>query len=135
MARTTVKQHLHAALLGVREKVNRPDFDDGDRGICSLVGNALDGGSYRSLPARRYMYKLMEEWPEGTGDTGYPVPATAADKRVRRYLPAWLIAGPVERAAAQFDWAADHYGMWNKRTKYGRSRRALLDYLIAETAP
>lgn len=55
----------------------------------------------------RGLRKFMAEWPEYSGNSSYPVPhPDGADNAYGRP------------------------GMWNRRTKYGRARWRLVDYLI-----
>ena len=75
-------------------------------------------GICRNLPAQcddDLLDSLMEAWPSGSGDEGYPVPHH--DKGTE---------GGYTNSGAQ--------EMWNPEFEYARNRWALLEWLIEQTA-
>ena len=80
-------------------------------GICNAVARGESSPWVRS-GCLRLLLDLMEEWPEFSGDSAYPVPHPDKDPEM-----AFNHASVEE--------------MWNPGSAYGAARLRLLDWLIA----
>ena len=102
---------LHSALLEVRKAV---ESNQAFVGICDLFSKALLGED-QDLRVRlsKDLRNLMRQWPEYSGDAVFPVPAPDGSCPEVCYVRARNLWG--------FD-------------DYGRARRRLLAWLIAETS-
>ena len=82
-------------------------------GLCFLFSMYNE---YSLRECLKQAYISWAEWPLYSGNKHFPVPSddiglTAEDK---------------------FLGNSPYYNMWSKRTKYGKNRRALLDWLIEQ---
>ena len=102
---------IHSALLKVRKAV---ESNQASTGICDLFSKALLGEDH-DLRVRlsKELRNLMRQWPEYSGDAMFPVPAPDGNCPEAYYVIAKNLWG--------FD-------------DYGRARRRLLAWLIAETS-
>lgn len=101
---------LHLALLEVQKAVesNQPST-----GLCDLFTKALLSKDYElAVELSKELRNLMRKWPEYSGDAVFPVPAPDDSCPETCYVRAKTLWG--------FD-------------DYGRARRRLLAWLIAET--
>ena len=106
-----MKTELHLALLEVQKAVesNQPS-----KGICDLLSKALLSKDYNlAVELSKELRNLMRKWPEYSGDALFPVPAPDGSCPETCYVRARNLWG--------FD-------------DYGRARRRLLAWLIAETS-
>ena len=97
-ARRMVREHLSTRF-------------DPELGICNAVARGESSPGVRS-GCLRLLQDLMEEWPEFSGDSAYPVPHPDKDPEM-----AFDHASPKE--------------MWSPEDAYGAARLRLLDWLIA----
>ena len=97
-ARRMVREHLSTRF-------------DPELGICNAVARGESSPWVRS-GCLRLLLDLMEEWPEFSGDSAYPVPHPDKDPEM-----AFNHASVEE--------------MWNPGSAYGAARLRLLDWLIA----
>ena len=105
-----MKTELHLALLEVRKAVESNQFATG---ICDLFSKALLGKDHNlHVKLSKELRNLMRKWPEYSGDAVFPVPASDGNCPEISYVRAKNLWG--------FD-------------DYGRARRRLLAWLIAET--
>ena len=105
-----MKTELHLALLEVQKAVesNQPST-----GLCDLFTKALLSKDYDlRVKLSKELRNLMRQWPEYSGDAVFPVPAPDGSCPETCYVRAKTLWG--------FD-------------DYGRARRRLLAWLIAET--
>ena len=102
-------------LLELREKLNQENgylsLDNPNWGICSNA-NVMDN----------ITFELMRKWPKYSGDSVVPVPAPKAFRSEDN---------KEDNAAAYYKEAMAEE-MWSSDYEYGRSRLALLDFLINE---
>ena len=101
---------LHSALLEVQKTV---ESNQASTGICDLFTKALLSKDYDlRVELAKELRNLMRKWPEYSGDAVFPVPAPDGSCPETYYVRAKTLWG--------FD-------------DYGRARRRLLTWLIAET--
>ena len=128
MRKPSVRAVLHAAALDLKDRVGRAGHVRKSFGICGNlhVDKTMKnlGLVYEDEGADKW-YGFMDKvdelrarvfsrWPQFSGEDGYPVPGG------HEAFEACVVRGG---------------NAWDKRTAYGRARRDLLDFLIAETAP
>ena len=102
---------LHSALLEVRKAT---ESNQSATGICDLFSEALLGEDHDlRVKLSKELRNLMRQWPEYSGDAVFPVPAPDGSCPEVCYVRARNLWG--------FD-------------DYGRARRRLLAWLIAETS-
>lgn len=106
---TANDKRLLCILRTIRYDVERGAYCD--FGICHAL-RALTCGQPDAALLRNRLVRLFRRWPAHSGSDAYPVPA--ADPR--------LAFGDAIRRGA----------MWDSSTRYGRSRRELLDFCITE---
>lgn len=80
-----------------------------DWGICKHISGNL------TYDQKNWVKNKMLEWPDGTRSRMFPVPMNEYSKRL-----------------IDAEYAFDHYPMWDSSSEYGRNRRKLLTYLLAE---
>jgi len=112
MAMSELHQEILTALTAI--KVNGPK--DIYMGICDNVGQLLEQVSIVDNELIvNYLTELFSDWPDKSNSTTYPI-------------------GNWAESPKRLFW--DHYdhdkSMWNKRTKYGQARWALLDHCISK---
>ena len=102
---------FHSALLEVQKAV---ESNRASTGICDLFSKALLGEDHDlRIKLSKELRNLMRQWPEYSGDAVFPVPAPDGSCPETCYVRARNLWG--------FD-------------DYGRARRRLLAWLIAETS-
>ena len=104
------KAELHRALQSIKEDGNQLEF-----GICKEL---LHRNASLYLDAARWLERLWKKWPKFSGNPRFPIPSPDT--------------GPPGSAFYQ---GVDEGTNWDKRTKYGRLRWELLDFLIEQTKP
>ena len=105
-----------AALMEILEN-GQPD--DPEFGLCVNIEEALYNAYYDEdevLSALAEFVEGLAEWPEGTGCTAYPVPATRGDKCRER--------------AAEAYFASRDTGRWEG--EQGELRMDLVNWLLEE---
>lgn len=98
----STEQTLLKALISIRDS-KKCNLS----GICSDV-NRTTGWDQE---AKTLLHKLMQKWPKYSGHENYPVPNPSGGHPRDAYYELHL---------------------WNRRTKYGRLRWELLEWLIQE---
>ena len=102
-------QQIHAALLAIQ--VNGPK--DPKLGICGNVGELLGDDPALDDPLDHAFTELFSDWPDKSVSTAYPV-------------------GNWSRVPNKLFWFFhdNHLSMWNRNTKYGAARWALLEHCL-----
>ncbi|UYA98943.1 hypothetical protein IVIADoCa9_7 [Xanthomonas phage vB_Xar_IVIA-DoCa9] len=140
------------ALLLAADIAARADIDDENslgEALCEKIADQLQDTRYRddytqdevgaAVDLRTQLYR---EWPEWSGCSTYPVPASGEDDdmideyRSDNEMDTVDWDDPDAAAAAYFD-AVDECALYNgnmydEGSEYGRSRRRLLTFLIDE---
>lgn len=99
---TKFQREIFESLLNLRRHLdqNIKPMDE-FRGVCAIVYHDLsklqlyDSERMEYLDAIREFKELCKEWPEGTGDYQYPVPALHEGKSVVAAMRAYNSTDPV----------------------------------------
>lgn len=113
------KQRLLDAL--VRLKQNGPEATCA--GICYEVHFSI----FDDCDAVQYMETLMEEWPDGTGSSSYPIPLDGKIIDRNSLTPEELEQEENDAKSAYLSHTANQ---WNKEDPYCQARYRLLDWMI-----
>lgn len=107
------KHNLHKILLEIRNTGPvRRSF-----GICAQV--YIADSYFYTEAGEKSLKRLWKTWPHFSGEDRYPVPPIKEG----------------QTPASAFNRGVEVCNNWNKRTKYGRLRWELLDFLIDQTKP
>lgn len=114
MSDKKIKKLVNIALRSVLRSVLDGSIEKRN-GICFLASEMLGDitvGFEEYNECKGYMRRLMDAWPEASGNYSYPVPHPRLDPS-DAYFYAW--------------------GKWSRWTRYGRARRRLLIWMIEQT--
>lgn len=126
----SVQSVLHKVLQDIRRDVYLYDAETRRWAICRNVDDRIASLNYPDWEkVKAELKRLMQRWPEGTGSSGFPVPA---DPRYSIELSLGTESGAFQQW--QDSMFGNRQGVFWSGT-YGARRMALLDWLIRETAP
>lgn len=99
------------ALKALRKNQKFPSL-----GICHNVEFTMNGDSYIFYDVPNALREAFKEWPNFSGNLGFPIPDTRNNTTLD--------------AVSMYFYAAEQNSVWSKRTAYGRLRYDLLEHCI-----
>lgn len=99
-----VMSDMLSGLISIRDSKKSSTY-----GICTSLRVYMTERGYENIPWT-YMKAIFQKWPHFSDDVWYPIPAVTQSSPMSEYLAC--------------------NNRWSKRTKYGRLRWDLLEFMI-----
>ncbi|MNF46482.1 hypothetical protein D3C87_1563740 [compost metagenome] len=109
MAMSELHQQIHAALLTIKESGPKDEY----LGICGNVSQIMDLHCDLDDDVEHILTELFSDWPDKSFSTAYPI-GNWTNKPSKLF---WHFHG-------------SRKPMWDRQTKYGAARWALLEHCL-----